>query len=185
MLTAMTYLFSLANENKTLQQLTDRMVMFVHGKPFLLPLMFFGMSVLLSAAGPGNIAAVALLAPIGMMMAYQTKQSLLLMAIMICTGANAGAFSPIAPTGVVAAGILQQINMNQANLPLGYFSCCGSNSVDHCNCSFYCVYYCDQKRTIDRCGKSYANRPGAAAFAAKSGADTALPAPDVVVHPGA
>ena len=117
MLTAMTYLFSLANENKTLQQLTDRMVMFVHGKPFLLPLMFFGMSVLLSAAGPGNIAAVALLAPIGMMMAYQTKQSLLLMAIMICTGANAGAFSPIAPTGVVAAGILQQINMNQANLP--------------------------------------------------------------------
>lgn len=117
MLTAMTYLFSLANENKTLQQLTDRMVMFVHGKPFLLPLMFFGMSVLLSAAGPGNIAAVALLAPVGMMMAYQTKQNLLLMAIMICTGANAGAFSPIAPTGVVAAGILQQINMNQANLP--------------------------------------------------------------------
>ena len=117
MLTSMTYLFALANENKTLQQLTDRMVRLVNGKPALLPFIFFGMSFILAAAGPGNIAAVALLAPVGMIMAYQTKQSLLLMAIMICTGANSGAFSPIAPTGIIAAGILHQINMNQSNLP--------------------------------------------------------------------
>lgn len=117
MLTSMTYLFALANENKTLQQLTDRMVRLVHGKPTLLPLIFFGMSFALAAAGPGNIAAVALMAPVGMIMAYQTKQSLLLMAIMICTGANSGAFSPIAPTGIITAGILHQISMNQPNLP--------------------------------------------------------------------
>lgn len=117
MLTAMTYLFSLANQNQTLTQLTDRMVRLVHGKPLLLPLTFFAMSFILSAIGPGNIVAVALIAPIGMMMAYQTKQNLLLMAIMICTGANAGALSPIAPTGVVTAGILHQIDMNQNDLP--------------------------------------------------------------------
>jgi di/tricarboxylate transporter len=117
MLTSMTYLFALANENKTLQQLTNRMVRLVRGKPTLLPLIFFGMSFALAAAGPGNIAAVALMAPVGMIMAYQTKQSLLLMAIMICTGANSGAFSPIAPTGIIATGILHQINMNQSNLP--------------------------------------------------------------------
>lgn len=117
MLVFITFLFSLASENGTLQQITNILVGKVHAKPILLPLVFFGLTFLLSAMGPGNIAAVALIAPIGMVLAYNLKLSPFLMAIMICTGANAGAFSPIAPTGVISTGLIQKIGIESTLVP--------------------------------------------------------------------
>jgi di/tricarboxylate transporter len=117
MLVFITFLFSLAAENGTLQQITNILVGKVRTKPILLPLVFFGLTFLLSAMGPGNIAAVALIAPLGMVLAYNLKLSPFLMAIMICTGANAGAFSPIAPTGVISTGLIQKIGVESTLVP--------------------------------------------------------------------
>jgi di/tricarboxylate transporter len=117
MLVFITFLFSLAAENGTLQQITNILVGRVQTKPILLPLVFFALTFLLSAMGPGNIAAVALIAPLGMVLAYNLKLSPFLMAIMICTGANAGAFSPIAPTGVISTGLIQKIGVESAVVP--------------------------------------------------------------------
>jgi len=117
MLVFITFLFSLASENGTLNQITNILVGKVHAKPALLPLVFFGLTFLLSAMGPGNIAAVALIAPVGMVLAYNLKLSPFLMAIMICTGANAGAFSPIAPTGVISTGLIQKIGIESTLIP--------------------------------------------------------------------
>ena len=117
MLVFITFLFSLAAENGTLQKITNILVGKVRAKPVLLPLVFFALTFFLSAIGPGNIAAVALIAPIGMVLAYNLKLSPFLMAIMICTGANAGAFSPIAPTGVISTGLIQKIGIESTLVP--------------------------------------------------------------------
>jgi Na+/H+ antiporter NhaD/arsenite permease-like protein len=108
--------FGMAQANGTLELLTQKLVQLIHGRLLLLPILFFLASFLLSAIGPGNIAAVALLASVAMSMAANYRLSFLLMAIMICTGANAGAFSPVAPTGIVASGLMQAIGLTESNL---------------------------------------------------------------------
>ena len=65
-LVGVTLLFGMAQQNGTLDRLAGFAIRAARGKPALLPLMFFLLTFLLSAIGPGNIAAVALLAPIGM-----------------------------------------------------------------------------------------------------------------------
>ncbi len=108
--------FGMAQANGTLELLTQKLVQLIHGRMLLLPILFFLASFLLSAIGPGNIAAVALLASVAMSMAANYRLSFLLMAIMICTGANAGALSPLAPTGIVASGLMQAIGLTEVSL---------------------------------------------------------------------
>jgi Na+/H+ antiporter NhaD/arsenite permease-like protein len=68
--------------------------------------MFFGLGAVFSSAGPGNIATGALLAPLAMATAVRTGIPLFLMAIMVGNGANAGALSPFAPTGIIVNGLM-------------------------------------------------------------------------------
>ena len=114
-------LFELSNQNGTLQQLTHFAIRLVHGHNRLLPLSFFFLSFLLAALGPGNIAATALVAPIAMQTAISAGIRPLLMAVLVCTGANAGAFSPVSVTGVINTTLIQQIGLNNPLLPLRIF----------------------------------------------------------------
>ena len=61
--------------------------------------------------GPGNIAGIALLAPLAMAAADRANIPPFLMAIMAGNGANAGALSPFAPTGVIASGLMTKIGL--------------------------------------------------------------------------
>lgn len=108
--------FGIASQNGTLSTLVQKMMPLIRGNVLLLPVLIFLMSFGLSAVGPGNIAAVALLASIAMSMATKYRISFLLMAIMLVTGANAGAFSPIAPTGVIAARLMHDIGLEGTSL---------------------------------------------------------------------
>jgi len=112
LLVSMSTVFGIAQKNGTLDVVTHYAVNLIKGQALLLPILVFILSFLLSALGPGNIAAVALLAPMTMNLAKKHKISYLMVAIMLCTGANAGAFSPFSPTGVVALGLLQQIKVD-------------------------------------------------------------------------
>ncbi|MGH8759689.1 MAG: SLC13 family permease, partial [Burkholderiales bacterium] len=64
--------------------------------------------------GPGNIAATALLAPVAMAAAGRAGVPAFLMAIMVCSGANAGALSPFAPTGIIANDLMGKIGIEGA-----------------------------------------------------------------------
>ena len=114
--------FELAGGNGTLERVTGYALRLVGGQVRWLPLAFFGLSFALSALGPGNIAATALVAPIAMRAALEAGVSPVLMAIMICTGANAGAFSPVALTGNINTGLLREIGITDAALPLIIFA---------------------------------------------------------------
>jgi Na+/H+ antiporter NhaD/arsenite permease-like protein len=122
MLVGITLLFAIADKNGTLERITALFLRLARGRAALLPIIYFFLAFLLSAIGPGNIAAAALLAPSGMALAVRSGVSLLLMAILICTGANAGAFSPVAPTGIISTGLLQKIDLVDPLIPLHIFA---------------------------------------------------------------
>lgn len=116
MLIGITLLFSMAQQNGTLDKLTKLLISKVKGNPALFPIFFFILTFTLSAIGPGNISSTALIAPIGMAIAFKANINPLLMGIMICTGANAGAFSPVAPTGIIGIGLANKIGINDNSI---------------------------------------------------------------------
>ena len=66
---------------------------------------------MLSSIGPGNIATAALLAPMGMAVGAQAGMPPFLSALMLGNGAQAGALSPFAPTGVIVNGVMAKIGL--------------------------------------------------------------------------
>ena len=105
-LTGVTLLFTLAQCNGTLEQLTRRAVSVCRGNRGAIPIMFFLTAAALSSIGPGNIATAALVVPLAMATAARTGIPLFLMAIMAGNGANAGGLSPFAPTGIIVSGLM-------------------------------------------------------------------------------
>lgn len=121
MLVGVTLFFGIAEQNGSLAKILNVMIRLTKGNTAILPISFFFLTFILSAIGPGNIAATALIAPVAMVVAAKTGVSTLLMAIMVCTGANAGAFSPISPTGIVSTGLITKIGATDHNYPMQIF----------------------------------------------------------------
>jgi di/tricarboxylate transporter len=105
-LAGVTLLFAMAQANGTLSQLTHRAVRVCRGNAGTIPIMFFALGAALTSMGPGNIATAALLTPIAMATASRAGIPLFLMAIMVGNGANSGALSPFAPTGIIVNSIM-------------------------------------------------------------------------------
>jgi Na+/H+ antiporter NhaD/arsenite permease-like protein len=119
-------LFQLASSNGTLERLTARLIASTRGSPRRLPMAFFALTFALSALGPGNIAATALVAPLAMRLAVGAGINPVLMAILVCTGANAGAFSPVSVTGSINAALMSKVGLTDPNLPLLVFAAVGA-----------------------------------------------------------
>jgi Na+/H+ antiporter NhaD/arsenite permease-like protein len=110
-LVGITLLFSQAKVNGTLDKLADMAVKLARGNRGFIPIIFFVVALVTSSVGPGNIGATALLAPVAMAVAGRTGITAFLMAIMVVNGANAGGFSPFAPSGIVANDIMAKIGL--------------------------------------------------------------------------
>ncbi len=110
-LVAITLLFSQARVNGTLDKLAHHSVRLARGKPGMIPIVFFALALVLATIGIGNIAAAALLAPIALAIGDKAGVSVFLMALMFANGANAGAFSPFAPTGIIANDLMAKIGL--------------------------------------------------------------------------
>lgn len=108
-LVGVTFFFSMARGNGTLERITDRAVGLCRGNAGVLAIMFFFLAFALSTIGPGSIGASALLAPPAMVAVARTGGSYFLMAVMIGNGALAGSLSPFSPTGVVANGVMARL----------------------------------------------------------------------------
>jgi di/tricarboxylate transporter len=117
-LVGVTLLFSMAELNGTLAKLAQWFIRASGGSPGLIPLLLFLFAAALAGAGPGNIAATVVLAPVAMSVAGQTGISPFLVALMVVNGANAGALSPVAPTGIIAAGLVQRLGLEPMPGPI-------------------------------------------------------------------
>jgi Na+/H+ antiporter NhaD/arsenite permease-like protein len=110
-LAGVTLLFAQAQVNGTLDKIAHQAVRLCRGNVGMIPVMFFFLGVGLASIGPGNIASIALLAPLAMPAARRAGVPVFLMSIMVGNGANAGALSPFAPTGVIASGLMNRIGL--------------------------------------------------------------------------
>ncbi len=117
-LSGATLLFGLASANGTLDKIAKQAVKLARGNVGIIPIIFLFLSAGLASIGAGNIPTTALLAPIAMAVGGRVGISPFLIAIVVCCGANAGALSPIAPTGVIANGILERIGISGQAWPV-------------------------------------------------------------------
>lgn len=113
-LVGVTLLFGMANNNGTLGRIAARAVRACRGNSGVIPIMLFFIALGLSSIGPGNIATTAIMAPMAMAVAYRAAVPPFLMALMVGNGAQAGALSRFAPTGIIV-----NANMDAIGLP-GY-----------------------------------------------------------------
>ena len=111
-LVGVTLLFGMANNNGTLGRIAARAVRACRGNAGVMPIMFFLIAVTLSSIGPGNIATTAIMAPMAMAVAMRAAIPPFLMALMVGNGAQAGALSRFAPTGII-------VNQNMEAIGLG------------------------------------------------------------------
>jgi di/tricarboxylate transporter len=82
------------------------------GNTGLIPVMFFALGCAIASVGPGNVATAAMLAPMAMAVAARAAIPAFLMAIMVGNGAQSGALSPVAPTGIIVNGFMEKIGLD-------------------------------------------------------------------------
>ncbi len=105
-LVAITALFTIALTNGTLDRVARLALRAVRARPGLVGPFFFAAALALASSGAGNFAATAMLAPVAMVAARRFGVGAFLMSVMVVYGATAGAFSPVAPTGLVARALM-------------------------------------------------------------------------------
>lgn len=125
-LLGVTLLFGAAERNGTLSAVTQHFVRSFGGIAALLPVAFFLLASLVSAMGPGTIAATALVAPVAMSAGLAARVPPVLMALMVANGANAGSLSPFS-----AIGIIVQAQFAKAGLSAGPWQIFLPNFVAH------------------------------------------------------
>jgi di/tricarboxylate transporter len=110
-LVGVTLVFTQAQLNGTLDKIAHRSVRLCRGNTGMIPVSFFALGAVIASLGPGNIATAALLAPMAMAVASRARIPPFLMAIMVGNGAQSGALSPFAPTGIIVNGLMARIGL--------------------------------------------------------------------------
>ncbi len=111
-LAGVTLLFTQAQLNGTLDRVAHAAVRVCRGNTGLIPVMFFFLGCGIASLGPGNVATAAMLAPMAMAVASRAAIPPFLMAIMVGNGAQSGALSPFAPTGIIVNGFMDKIGLS-------------------------------------------------------------------------
>lgn len=117
MLLGVTYLFSIAQVNGTLELFAKKVVALAGNRTNLIPIIIYLLATFLSAIGPGTIPVMALMAVFTMALAAEMKVSPLLLASMGLLGAMAGGISPIAPTGIIGATLAAEQGFTEISIP--------------------------------------------------------------------
>ena len=110
-LVGVTLLFGVAQTNGTMAAVTHDAVRLCRGSAALLPLVFFSLACVISTSGPGAIATTALIAPLAMGIGHRAKVPVLLTALMVGNGANAGNLSPISAIGLLVNSLMAKAGL--------------------------------------------------------------------------
>ena len=111
-LAGVTLLFTQAQLNGTLDRVANAAVRVCRGNAGLIPVMFFLLGCGLASLGPGNVSTAAMLGPMAMSVASRAAIPPFLMAIMVGNGAQSGALSPFAPTGLIVNPLMAKIGLS-------------------------------------------------------------------------
>ncbi|GAA1931793.1 SLC13 family permease [Streptomyces durmitorensis] len=117
-----TYLFAVARRNGTVDLLVAAGVRLVRGRTSLIPWVLFLLAGVLTSLGTFTPAAVAILVPIAMNFAFRYDINPLMTGMMVISGAHAGAFSPMAVSGALVLGMVDDTELSVAPATLFFAS---------------------------------------------------------------
>lgn len=123
-----TLLFAIVRINGTIDLLAYWAELLAGNRRFLVPVLMFALTAALASAGAFTPAAIAIVAPVGIALGLRFGISPLSMGLVIVQGANAGAFSPVNPFGVLANVMLDEAGAAEDSLKL-YLYCFLFNAV--------------------------------------------------------
>lgn len=95
-----TFFFTALNSTQIIERLLRRILNEFSQSPRAIPVLLFFTVAILTASGLGNIAAVALIAPLAIPLADSLGFSKTLMSLLVVGAANAASFSPLALPGI-------------------------------------------------------------------------------------
>ncbi|WHH61140.1 SLC13 family permease [Petroclostridium sp. X23] len=118
MLVGISYLFSIAQINGTLELIAKKFIALAGKKTYLIPIIMYILGAVIAAIGPGTIPAFALAAAFGVPLALAMKTNPLLLTSMGQLGAIGGGMTAIAPTGIIGINLSAQQGINNVAIPL-------------------------------------------------------------------
>lgn len=104
--------FSLLQQNGTLEKISKKLISLCGKNTFLIPIIVYLVSFILSAAGPGAISVQSVTVLFAVSLAVQMQVSPILMGIMAILGAVGGTASPIALTGIIVGDLMREMEIS-------------------------------------------------------------------------
>jgi Na+/H+ antiporter NhaD/arsenite permease-like protein len=123
-----TLLFGIVRVTGTIDLLAYWAERLAGGRRLLVPVLMFLLTAILASAGAFTPAAIAIVAPVALALGSRFGISNLAMGLVVVQGANAGAFSPVNPFGVLSNHMLDQAGSPGDTLKL-YIYCFLFNAV--------------------------------------------------------
>lgn len=123
-----TLLFAIVRINGTIDLLAYWAERLAGDRKILVPILMFLLTAALASAGAFTPAAIAIVAPVGLALGMRFGISTLAMGLVIVQGANAGAFSPVNPFGVLANKMLDGSGASDGSFKL-YAYCFVFNAI--------------------------------------------------------
>ena len=109
-----TFLFGIATLNGTTEVLSKNIACLSGGDARLLPILFFILGAIVSAAGAGGLI-VAVIMPIALFVAVENNISALMMSLVTMGGIMVGGLSPLAINGIVAKQLAEEQGLYNYN----------------------------------------------------------------------
>lgn len=123
-----TLLFAIVRINGTIDLLAYWAERLAGDRKILVPILMFLLTAVLASAGAFTPAAIAIVAPVALALGMRFGISTLAMGLVVVQGANAGAFSPVNPFGVLANVMLDDAGASADSLKL-YLYCFIFNAI--------------------------------------------------------
>lgn len=111
MLLGVTYLFSLAQINGSLELLAKKAVALAGSRTFLIPILIYVFSTVLSAIGPGTVPTMAIMMVFSMALAAEMGINPAMLSALSVLGASGGGVSPLAATGIIGINLCAQFGL--------------------------------------------------------------------------
>lgn len=111
MLLGVTYLFSMAQINGSLDLLAQKVIALAGRRVYLIPVIIYIFSIVLAALGPGSVPTMAIMMVFSMSLAAEMKISPVLLSTLTVLGACAGGLSPLAATGIIGANLCAEFGL--------------------------------------------------------------------------
>lgn len=111
MLLGVTYLFSMAQINGSLDLLAQKVIALSGRRVYLIPVIIYLFSIILAALGPGSVPTMAIMMVFSMSLAAEMKISPVLLSTLTVLGACAGGLSPLAATGIIGANLCAEFGL--------------------------------------------------------------------------